>query len=124
MLLTTQYLDEADELADRDRGARRRADRRRGHARTSSSARVPGGHVRLRFADRAELDAAARLLARRRPRRRRAGAARPGDGSVGTLRALLDRLDGAAVEVDDLTIHTPDLDDVFFALTGTEGSRR
>jgi ABC-2 type transport system ATP-binding protein len=42
----------------------------------------------------------------------------PGDGSVAGLRALLDRLDRAAVEVDDLSIHTPDLDDVFLALTG------
>ena len=34
-----------------------------------------------------------------------------------SLRALLDRLDAAAIEVDELTVHTPDLDDVFFALT-------
>jgi ABC-2 type transport system ATP-binding protein len=31
---------------------------------------------------------------------------------------VLDRLDAANLEVDDLSIHTPDLDDVFFALTG------
>jgi ABC-2 type transport system ATP-binding protein len=31
---------------------------------------------------------------------------------------VLDRLDSAHIEVDDLSIHTPDLDDVFFALTG------
>ncbi|MFF7812380.1 ABC transporter, partial [Streptomyces sp. NPDC007945] len=30
---------------------------------------------------------------------------------------LLDRLDAAGVEADELTVHTPDLDDVFFALT-------
>ena len=44
----------------------------------------------------------------------------PSDGGVGALRAVLDRLDAADLEVDDLSIHTPDLDDVFFALTGTE----
>ncbi|MEU2913224.1 ABC transporter, partial [Streptomyces massasporeus] len=33
-------------------------------------------------------------------------------------RATLDRLDTAGVEADELTVHTPDLDDVFFALTG------
>ncbi|MFE2461414.1 ABC transporter, partial [Streptomyces sp. NPDC059402] len=33
----------------------------------------------------------------------------------------LDRLDGAGVEADELTVHTPDLDDVFFALTGGAG---
>ena len=43
----------------------------------------------------------------------------PGDGSLRALRALLDQLDTAEVEVEDLAIHTPDLDDVFFAVTGT-----
>jgi ABC-2 type transport system ATP-binding protein len=42
----------------------------------------------------------------------------PSDGGVADLRALLDRLDGVAIE--DLSIHTPDLDDVFLALTGTD----
>jgi ABC-2 type transport system ATP-binding protein len=37
---------------------------------------------------------------------------------VRSLRALLDRLDAALVEVDELSVHTPDLDDVFLALTG------
>jgi hypothetical protein len=36
----------------------------------------------------------------------------PSDGSVAALRGLLDRLDGAAIEVDTLALHTPDLDDV------------
>ncbi|MFE7932630.1 ABC transporter, partial [Streptomyces sp. NPDC057456] len=30
-----------------------------------------------------------------------------------------DRLDTAGIEADELTVHTPDLDDVFFALTGS-----
>jgi ABC-2 type transport system ATP-binding protein len=42
----------------------------------------------------------------------------PGDGGVSALRALLTKLDDAAIEVDGLSVHTPDLDDVFFALTG------
>ena len=42
----------------------------------------------------------------------------PSDGNVKSLRALLDRLGDASVEVDGLSIHTPDLDDVFLALTG------
>ncbi|MEU2272330.1 ABC transporter, partial [Streptomyces olindensis] len=33
-------------------------------------------------------------------------------------RSLLDWLDAAGIEADELTLHTPDLDDVFFALTG------
>jgi ABC-2 type transport system ATP-binding protein len=47
----------------------------------------------------------------------------PSDGSVKSLRALLDRLDGASVEVDSLSVHTPDLDDVFLALTGQPKER-
>ena len=41
----------------------------------------------------------------------------PGDGGVRSLRALLARLDEHSVEVEDLSVHTPDLDDVFLALT-------
>ena len=40
------------------------------------------------------------------------------DGDVRSLRALLDRLDDAFVDVERLTVHTPDLDDVFLAPTG------
>ena len=42
----------------------------------------------------------------------------PSDGSVESLRALIDRLDDAQIKADSLTVHTPDLDDVFLALTG------
>ena len=41
----------------------------------------------------------------------------PSDGGVGSLRALLDRLDGASIEVDTLSVRMPDLDDVFLSLT-------
>jgi len=70
------------------------------------------------FADAAALDAASRLLDE--SARDDAGLALtvPSDGGVGALRTVLDRLDAANLEVDDLSIHTPDLDDVFFALTG------
>ncbi|GAA3758920.1 daunorubicin resistance protein DrrA family ABC transporter ATP-binding protein [Plantactinospora mayteni] len=117
IFLTTQYLEEADQLANRiavlDSGklvAEGTPDQLK--------RMVPGGHVRLRFADAFALDAAARRLD---------GSARdddalalqvPTDGSVRDLRALLDRLDGESIEVDTLSVHTPDLDDVFLALTG------
>jgi len=42
----------------------------------------------------------------------------PSDGRVASLRRLLDDLDAAGVEIEQLSIHTPDLDDVFFAITG------
>ena len=117
IFLTTQYLDEADELADRIAVLDNGKIVAEGTA-AELKRRVSGGHVRLRFADIAAVDAAARTLG---------GTARdddalelqvPGDGSVRSLRALLDRLDDASVEVDELSVHTPDLDDVFFALTG------
>jgi ABC-2 type transport system ATP-binding protein len=40
------------------------------------------------------------------------------DGGVKSIRALLDRLEDASIEVGGLSIHTPDLDDVFLTLTG------
>jgi len=42
----------------------------------------------------------------------------PTDGSVASLRALLDRLDGVAV--DSIAMDEPGLDDVFFSLTGRQ----
>ena len=122
VLLTTQHLEEADRLADQIAvldGGRIVAD----GTPSQLKSLVPGGHLRLSFADAADLDAAAQILP---------GSARdesglaltvPSDGGIGALRSVLDRLDAAQLEVDDLSIHTPDLDDVFFALTGTTQPR-
>jgi ABC-2 type transport system ATP-binding protein len=117
IFLTTQYLEEADELADRiavlDHGklvaAGTAEELKRG---------VPGGHVRLRFADPVNLDAAARALGEVTRDDDALTLQVPSDGGVRALRALLDRLDEAGVEVDELSVHTPDLDDVFLGLTG------
>jgi ABC-2 type transport system ATP-binding protein len=79
---------------------------------------VPGGHIRLRFADGAALDAASRLLDESTLDEDALALSVPSAGGVGALRTVLDRLAKADLEVDDLSIHTPDLDDVFFALTG------
>jgi ABC-2 type transport system ATP-binding protein len=117
VLLTTQYLEEADELADSiavlDDG-RIVAD---GTA-DQLKRLVPGGHIRLKFADLADLDTASHLL--EESARDDAGLVLsvPSDGGVRSLRTIFDRLGAADLEVDDLSIHTPDLDDVFFALTG------
>jgi ABC-2 type transport system ATP-binding protein len=120
VLLTTQYLDEADELADRIAvldGGRIVAE----GTPYELKRLVPGGHIRLRFADAAALEAATRLLDGSALDDVGLALTVPSDGGIASLRNVLDRLDGAGVEVDDLSIHTPDLDDVFFALTGTKG---
>ena len=117
IFLTTQYLDEADQLADRiavlDRG-RIVAEGTPG----SSSAGSPAATSACSSPSQHGLDSAARVID---------GAARddealalqvPSGGSVPELRALLARLDAGSVEVEALSLHTPDLDDVFLALTG------
>ena len=80
---------------------------------------IPGGDVRLRFADPAAYQSAAVAL-REFTRDDEALALQiPSDASQRELRSILDRLDSAGIEADELTVHTPDLDDVFFALTGS-----
>lgn len=119
VFLTTQYLEEADELAHRVAvldGGRLVADGTPGELKR----RVPGAHVRLQLASAAALDAAAAAWP---------GAVRdddglalqvPGDGSVDGLRALLAELDRRGVAAESLSIETPDLGDVFLALTGPD----
>ena len=117
IFLTTQYLEEADELADRIAvldGGRVVAE---GTA-EELKRRIPGGHVRLQFTDEHQLDAA-RLALPEATREGEGLALRvPGDGSLTALKTLIDRLDERAVKVDGMSVHTPDLDDVFLALTG------
>jgi ABC-2 type transport system ATP-binding protein len=117
IFLTTHYLEEADQLADRigvlDRG------RLIAEGTPEELKRlVSGGHVRLRFADEEALDAAALLLPGSIRDDEALALQVPHDGDAATLRALLDRLDASAIAVERLTLHTPDLDDVFLALTG------
>jgi ABC-2 type transport system ATP-binding protein len=117
IFLTTQYLEEADELADRiallDQGklvAEGTADQLK--------RLIPGGHIRLQFTDADGLEAAARTLGEVVRDDEALILQVPSDGSVESLRALIDRLDDAQIKVDSLSVHTPDLDDVFLALTG------
>jgi ABC-2 type transport system ATP-binding protein len=117
IFLTTQYLEEADELADRiallDNGrmvAEGTAD--------ELKRRIPGGHIRLQFAYPDGLESAARTLGEAVRDDEALTLQVPSDGSVKSLRALLSRLDDESIEVDGLSIHTPDLDDVFLTLTG------
>ncbi len=121
ILLTTQYLDEADQLAHRvavlDRGklvAEGTPD--------ELKRRIPGGHISLQFADAHGLAVAARTLVGGVDAAQHDDEALtlqiPTDGSVQSLKAVLGQLEREAIAVDGVSLHTPDLDDVFFALTG------
>jgi ABC-2 type transport system ATP-binding protein len=117
IFLTTQYLEEADQLADRiavlDQGrlvAQGTPD--------ELKRQIPGTHVRLRFTTVAELDAAARVLTDSTRDDEALTLRVPSDGGTKSLRALLDRLDEYSISAEEFSVHTPNLDDVFLALTG------
>jgi len=117
IFLTTQQLEEADQLADRvavlDQG-RIAAE----GTPAELKRRISGGHLELLFAEPQALAAAAGLIPDATPDDDQLTLQVPGDGSVAALRRVLDDLGRAGVDVENLSIHTPDLDDVFFAVTG------
>ncbi|MBF6235915.1 ATP-binding cassette domain-containing protein [Nocardia otitidiscaviarum] len=117
IFLTTQYLEEADQLADRiavlDAGrivAEGTAE--------ELKRRIPGSHIRLRFTTAAEVAAAERALPTATRDDDALALRVEGSGGSAFLRDLLDRLAAYSLEAAEVSIHTPDLDDVFFALTG------
>ncbi|MFE7763793.1 ATP-binding cassette domain-containing protein [Streptomyces sp. NPDC057438] len=117
VLLTTQYLEEADQLADRIAVLH---DAKIAAEGTPEELKrlVPGGHVRLRFTDPAAHRSAATALPGTTRDDDNLALHLPSGGTPRELRAVLDQLDSAGIDADELTVHTPDLDDVFFALTG------
>ena len=122
ILLTTQYLEEADRLAGRvavlDKGRLvaegTPADLKR---------RIPGGHVELQFDSAVALERAAAQLGAAKRDDTALTLSLPNTGDVRELRDLLDRLHQESIPVAGLAVHTPDLDDVFFALTGHPGQK-
>ncbi|WP_203186454.1 ATP-binding cassette domain-containing protein [Streptomyces pratensis] len=120
VFLTTQYLEEADQLADRIAVLN---DGRIAAEGTAEELKrlVPGGHIRLRFSDPAAYRSAASAMGEVTRDDEALALQIPSDGSQRELRSILDWLDSAGIEADEFTVHTPDLDDVFFALTGPVG---
>ncbi|WP_069756076.1 MULTISPECIES: ATP-binding cassette domain-containing protein [unclassified Streptomyces] len=118
VFLTTQYLEEADELADRIAVLNDGKIAAEGTAEQLKRI-VPGGHVKLRFTDPDAYRSAASALTEAAPDDESLSLSLPSDGTQRELRSILDHLDAAGIEADELTVHTPDLDDVFFALTGS-----
>jgi len=116
IFLTTQYLEEADQLADQiavlDHGrliAEGTPDELKG--------RVPGGSISLNFATATALNDAARALCGQSIRNDDDLSLQiPSDGSALAVQGVLNRLDTGSIR--NLSVHTPDLDDVFLALTG------
>ncbi len=123
IFLTTQYLEEADELAGRI------ALLDGGHIVAEGTPAelkrlVPGGHIRLEFGDPVQLERAAERLATARRDPDALALDVPTDGEVATLQAVLDRLSATSIEIAGLSLHTPDLDDVFLSLTGNNAPRK
>ncbi|MGI5220985.1 ATP-binding cassette domain-containing protein [Nocardia sp. CA-290969] len=116
IFLTTQYLEEADQLADRIavlHDGRIVADGTPAELKQLT----PGGHILFRFADRAGLAAAARVTGFPETDPAELTLQVPSDGRVAHLKHLLDEFAALDITVEQLSVHTPDLDDVFFALT-------
>jgi ABC-2 type transport system ATP-binding protein len=123
MLLTTQYLEEADQLAGEiavlDGGklvAQGTPD--------ELKRRIGGGHMRLQFADVSGLESAIHILGDVTRDDEALTLQVPSDGDVRSIKDLLDRLDNESIVVNDLSIHAPDLDDVFFALTDHSNTQK
>ena len=121
--LTTHYLEEADQLADRvavlDRG------RLVAEGSPEELKRlIPGGSIGLEFADAGALALAAGAFPEATRDEDAMTLRVPSDGGPDALRRILDRIDRAAVQVERISLHSPDLDEVFLSLTDATGGAR
>ena len=125
ILLTTQYLEEADRLADQiavlDRGrviAEGTAD--------ELKQRVGSERAEFTIAPDSDFEAAKRALAGEalQADSTRRTISLTVEGGVRQLKQLLDRIEEERIEIEGLSLHRPTLDDVFLALTGDPCARQ
>src|SRR3954453_438277 len=120
VLLTTQYLDEADRLAAQIVGI----DHGLGIAEGTSDelkSQIGGERVEIVLEDLSDADAAITALGPlclERPTVEDGAVRAPVHSRHGLIPEIVRTLDDAGVSIDDITIHRPTLDDVFLALTG------
>jgi ABC-2 type transport system ATP-binding protein len=122
VLLTTQYLEEADQLADDILVIDRGAEIARGTSR-ELKAKVGGERIEFHLADRSDCDVARRAVGgfagdELHVDERTGALSFPIHGDNGLLAETVRALDDAGLVLDDLSLRRPSLDDVFLTLTG------
>jgi ABC-2 type transport system ATP-binding protein len=115
VLLTTQYLDEAEHLADDIAVVDHGVVIARGDAR-SLKRQVGGDQLHVIATDEDDLEQIASIMGRCAPGR---SVTAPTEGGPGAIASLASELAGAGIAVEDLGLRQPTLDDVFLTLTGT-----
>ncbi|MFJ1561529.1 ATP-binding cassette domain-containing protein [Streptomyces mirabilis] len=123
ILLTTQYLEEADELADSIAVLHQGGFVAQGTP-DELKRLVPGGYIRLVFDTAEQLSLGAQALGASDFNEESLSLRVPSEGDLQSMRQVLERLDQASVTASSLSLHSPDLDDVFLTLTSqTDGKQ-
>jgi ABC-2 type transport system ATP-binding protein len=117
IFLTTQYLEEADRLADKIAILSRGRVAAEGTPQALKSV-LPHGQMELRFADATQLAKAGQVLADRQPSRSESALTLTisTDGSVAQVNRLFSLLETAKVEVAEFAQKSPTLDDAFLQI--------